>query len=86
MDQARVEIADVAEVDVNEFFVARVQREQLKIGSRRVEPRHALGGGSPRTRRNDDLETAEVAAALAVFAAIVEPEDPEGENAVDHAG
>ncbi len=41
--------------------------------------RHAPG-------RDDDLEPAEVAARVGVLAAVVEPENAEGENAVDDGG
>ena len=57
-----------------------------KVGGGVVEPGHAFGGGAPRAGRNNDLEAAEVAARIAVLAAVVEPENAEGENAVDHGG
>ena len=79
----RIEVAGVAEVDRGEFFAAFIESEQFKIRSRVIEPGHALCGGTPGAGGNDDLETAEVTARVRVLAAVIEPENAEGENAVD---
>src|ERR1700739_510495 len=96
--EARGLVAAVTKVDGLKFFAALVEREELKIGGGVVEPRHALGRGAkgappPQRRRpvagdpgasgNDDLESPEVTACVALLAAMIEPEDAEGEDAVD---
>ncbi len=78
-----IEVAGVAKVDRDEFFAALVEGEELKVGGSGIEPRHALGGRAPRARGHDDFEPAEVAAPIAVLAAVVEPQNAQGENAVD---
>ena len=57
--------------------------QELKIGGSMIEPRHALGGGSPTSGRNNDFEAAEMTPCIGVLAAVIEPKNPEGENAVD---
>ncbi len=81
--QMRFQVAGVAEVDWGELFAALVESEDFKIGGGVVEPGHALCCRAPCARGNDNFETAEVAASVGVLAAIVEPENAEGENAVD---
>ena len=48
-----------------------------------IEPRHALGCRAPRSGGNHNFEAAEVAARVGVLAAVVEPQNAEGQNAVD---
>ena len=84
--QMRLEVAGVAEVDGSELFTALVKSEQFKICGGVVEPGHALGGGAPCARGDDNFEAAEVAARVRVLAAVVEPENAEGENAIDDGG
>ncbi len=84
--QARLQIAGVAEIDGQELFTALVESEQFKIRGGMVEPRHALGGGTPCASGNNDFEATEVAARVCVLAAVVEPENAEGEDAVDDGG
>ena len=86
MDEARLEVAGVAEVDGGELLTALVEGEELEVGGGVVEPGHALGGGAPGTGGDDDFEATEVASAVAVLAAVMEPEDAKGENAVDDGG
>ena len=83
VDQARLEIAGVAEVDGGELFAALVEGEELEIGGGVVQPGHSFGGGAPGSGGDDDFEAAEVAAGVAVLAAVIEPENAQGENAVD---
>jgi hypothetical protein len=82
----RLQVASVAEVDRLEFLASFVESKHLKIGSSMVEPGHALGGGAPCACRNNHLERAEVAAAVGFLTAVVEPENAERENPVDHGG
>jgi len=86
VDEAGLEVAGVAEVDGGELFTALVEGEELEVGGGVVEPGHAFGGGAPGSGGDDDLETAEMAAGVAVLTAVVEPKDAEGENAVDDGG
>ncbi len=83
MNQPRLEVAGVAKIDGLELFAALIEREEFKIRGSVVEPGHALGGGAPRAGRDDDFEPAEVAARVSVLAAVVEPENSQGKNAVD---
>ena len=86
MHQARVQVADVTEVDGREFFAALVESQQLEVRGGVVQPGHALGRSAPRARRNNYLESAEMVAGVGVLAAVVEPENAQGENAVDDGG
>ncbi len=86
MDKAHDLVATVAEVDGREFFAALIEREELEVGSSVVKPGHALGGCVIRPPGHDDLKRAEVAAGIAFLAAVVEPENAQGQNAVDGSG
>src|SRR5579872_4788460 len=81
-----VEVAGVVVVDRREFLAARIESEELELGGHRIKPSHSLCCGPPVSCRDDHLESAEVTPALTVFAAVVEPEDTDRENAVDGCG
>ena len=83
VNQARVEVAGVAKVDRSQLLAALVESEQCKVGGGVIEPGHALGGGAPGSCRNNHFQPAEVAARVGVVAAVVEPENAQGEDAVD---
>ena len=70
VDQARLQIAGIAEVYWRELFASLVEGEELKVSGRVVEPRDTLRGGAPCPGGNDDLEAAEVPTPVAVFAAV----------------
>ena len=86
MDEAHDLVAAVAEVDWHKFLAALIKREELEIGGSMVEPRHALGRCVLRPSGHDDFESAEVAAGIAFLPAVVEPENAEGQDAVDGGG
>ena len=83
MHQPRFQIAGVAEVHRRKLFAALVERKKLKVGGGVIQPGHALRRRSPRPGWNDDLEPAKVPPPVAVLAAVVEPQNPQGKNAVD---
>ena len=76
-------VAAVAEIDGLKFLAAFVQSEELEVGGGMIEPGHALGGRTAGIFRDDDFESAEMAAGIGSLAAVIEPEDAEGENAID---
>src|SRR5580658_1935123 len=80
----RLQVARIAEVNRIEFFASFVEGEQLKIGRCVVEPGHAFGSGAPCACRHNHFEPAEVAASIGFLAAVVEPENAESKNTVDH--
>ena len=84
MNQARFHVAGVAEVDGGQLFAPLIERVKLKRGGGVIQPGHALGGRTPRPNRHHHLEPPEVAANIAVLAAVVQPEHAEGEDAVDN--
>jgi len=83
VDEAGIEVADVAEVYGSELFAALIEGEELEFSSGVVEVGHALGGGAPGSHRNHDFEAAKMAARVCMLAAVVEPEEAEGEDAID---
>ncbi len=60
MDQPRFQVAGIAKVHRFKLFAAFVERVQLEIGGRMVEPRHALGGSAPVPCRHNHFEPAEM--------------------------
>ena len=86
MDQVRTKIAGIAKVHLRELFAALIEGEELEVGGGVVEPGHSLGRRSPDSGVDDDLESAEVTAAVAVLTAMIEPENAESENAVGDRG
>src|ERR1700739_2331064 len=76
-------VAAVTKVDGLKFFAAFIEREELKIGGGVVEPGHALCRGAKRSSGHNDLESPEGTACVALLAAMIEPENAEGEDAVD---
>ena len=86
MDEACIQVAGVAEVNGLQFFAALVQGKKLEVCRGMIEPGHSLGRRSPDSGVDDDLESAEVTAAVAVLTAMIEPENAESENAVGDRG
>src|SRR5262249_26043712 len=86
MYEPRGLVSTIPEIDRLEFFALLIQREELKVGSGMVEPCHPLRCGAPHTRGNDHLETTEMPTRITLFAAVIEPENAERENAVDCTG
>jgi len=56
----------------------------LEVRGSMIEPRHSFRGCAPGTGRQDHLETAKVATRMTLFSALIEPENAEGEYAVNH--
>jgi len=84
MNQPRVQVAGVAKIHRREFFSALVEREKLEVGGGVVQPGHALGRGAPGSGRHHHLEPAKVPPPIAVLAAVVQPQNPQRQNAVHH--
>ena len=86
MHEAGLKIAGIAKVYGQELFTALVEGVELELCRGVVEPGHALGRGAPGARRNNHLESTHVTAAIALLAAMIEPENAERENAIDDRG
>jgi hypothetical protein len=83
VDEVDFEIAVVGEVEGEQGLVALVDLVDLPVGEGRVEEGHAEAGNFGRACGDDDFEAFVVAADGGIFAAVREPEDAEGEYAVD---
>jgi hypothetical protein len=83
MNKSRLDIAGIAKIDECELFAAFVQSVKLELCGAVVEPGDSLCGGTPRANGHNHLESSNVAAAIAFLAAMIEPENAEGENAID---
>ena len=86
MHQARLQVAGVAKIDRGQILAAFIEGEELEVGSGVIHPSYAFRGRTPATARHNYLQSAEVAAYVAVLTAIVEPQDAEGEDAVHRGG
>ena len=73
-------------IDGREFLASLIEREELKIGGSVVKPGHPLGRGLLISLWDDDFEPAKVTAGIAFLAAVVEPENAQGKDAVDGGG
>ena len=82
MNQPRLQVAGIAKVHGSKFFTALIQREKLEVRGCMVQPGHPLGCGSPGSSRHDHLEPAKVAATIALLPTVVQPENPQRQNAV----
>jgi len=88
MDEASGEVSMVGWIARGEVFGLLVELEQLEVCYARVEPGEARkGGGGGAARKNKAQAPVEAALARGgrggVIAAVLQPEDPDGENAVD---
>ncbi len=83
--QPRLEVAGIAKVQREKLFAALVQRKKLKLGSRMVKPGHSLRGGATRAGGDNDLEPAKMPAAIPMLATVVQPQNSQGQNAVDNS-
>ena len=86
VDQSRDQVAVVGGVARGQLFVARVELPELPLARIAREPRHAGERGGGPASRNDELEAVNDAAVPGSFAASDEPEDAEGQDAVDGGG
>ena len=88
MDEASGEVSMVGWIARGEVFRLLVELEELEVCYARVEPGEARkGGGGGAARKNKAQASVEAALARGggggVIAAVLQPENPDGENAVD---
>ena len=76
-------VTAVAKINGLQFFAALIEGEELEVGGCVIEPGDAFGGGAFRASWHDDFQSTKVAAGFGFLTAVIEPEDAEGENAVD---
>ena len=81
MNQPGLQVAGVAKVHRRKLFAALVQGEKLEVGGGVVQPGHAFGRGPPGSRRHNHLEPAKVPPSVSVTAAMIQPENPQRQNA-----
>ena len=86
VDEGRANVALVGDVARGEFFSASVELVEFPFGGAAVEPGHACGGELGGALRHDDFEPLDEALPCTALAAVVQPEDAEGEDAVDGGG
>src|ERR1700691_2622150 len=79
------EVAVVTDGSLGEFC-GGVEFVKFPLREGRIHPGETRAGSGSETLGDDDAESVEKAAAVAVFAAVVEPEDAKGEDAVDDGG
>jgi len=79
-------VAVVGDGGGGEVVGGGVELEEFPLGEGGVEPGHAGAGGGGGAGGDDEAESVEDATPVAVGAAVVEPEDAEGEGAVDGGG
>ena len=80
------EVAVVADNAGGELGGGGVEFVELPLREGRIEPGHAAAGDGAEASWDDDAESMEDTAAIAVGTAVVEPEDAEGQASIDHGG
>lgn len=86
VEEAGAEIAGVGGVALGEVFGALVEFVELPACGVGAEPGEAGEGDDCGARGNDEAEALKKAFAAGAFAAELEPEDADGEDAVDGCG
>ena len=82
MNQPRFKIPSVAKIHRFQFFAALVESEELKIGSRVIEPCHSFRCRAPCACRHNHFESAEVPPRIGALPAVVEPQNSQRQNPI----